>query len=55
MGRFFAAFLLFSMLLPALGGEPLRAQPVFFSLLFEQLIPPCLLPGEMPFPEAVAL
>ena len=55
MGRFFAAAVLSAMLLPAFGAEQSLAQPAFFSMLFEQLIPPCMLPGEMPLWEAVAL
>lgn len=55
MGRFFAAAALFVLLLPAFGAEQRFAQPAFFSMLFEQLIPPCMLPGEMPLWEAMAL
>lgn len=40
MGRFFSAFLLLAVLLcPAAGRKYAPAQPVFFSMLFPQLIP----------------
>ena len=38
MGRFFVCMILSLMLLPA-AGQPQAAQPVFFSLLFPQLVP----------------
>ena len=46
MGRFFSAALLAAalMLVPA-GQSAAPAQPVFFSMLFPQLVPPCLLEG----------
>ena len=42
MGRFFAVLALVVLLLPAHGGVR-TAEPVFFSMLFPQLIPECLL------------
>ena len=40
MGRFFSVILLLGvMLLPAAGGRQTHMQPVFFSMLFPQLIP----------------
>ena len=44
MGRLFSALLLSAglMLVPAGQGRT-PAQPVFFSMLFPQLIPPCML------------
>ena len=50
MGRFFAALLLCALLLTGLSLAKEEAQPVFFSLLFEQLLPDWMLgeatPGE---------
>ena len=44
MGRLFSVFLLLAVLLcPAAGERSMPAQPVFFSMLFPQLIPECLL------------
>lgn len=43
LGRFFAAAVLGLMLLPAPGGCVRQAEPLFFSMLFPQLIPDCLL------------
>ena len=42
MGRFFAAMLCCAALMPAPRGAEASAQPVFFSMLFPQLIPECL-------------
>ena len=47
MGRFFRALVLCAVLTPVSpsaqsGGYP-AAQPVFFSMIFPQLIPDCLL------------
>ncbi|MBQ2992095.1 MAG: hypothetical protein IJD60_12545 [Clostridia bacterium] len=47
MGRFFRALVLCAVLTPVFpsaqsGGYP-AAQPVFFSMIFPQLIPDCLL------------
>ena len=42
MGRFFAALLCCVMLMSAPRGIAVSAQPVFFSMLFPQLIPDCL-------------
>ena len=42
MGRLFSVLLLCALLLPAPALRP-DAQPVFFSLLFPQLIPELLL------------
>lgn len=57
MGRFFSV-LLFSavlMLAPACRAG-MQAEPVFFSMLFPQLIPPCMLEGaEATAGEAVLL
>ena len=39
MGRLFAALFLCALLLTALALPKKPAQPVFFSLLFEQLLP----------------
>ena len=39
MGRFFAALLLCALLLTGSALMKGKAQPVFFSLLFEQLLP----------------
>ena len=39
MGRLFAALFLCALLLTALALPQKPAQPVFFSLLFEQLLP----------------
>jgi len=41
MGRFFSCLLVSLMLLPA-PGRMERTQPVFFSMLFPQLVPFCL-------------
>ncbi len=38
MGRLFSCVMLSLMLLPA-ARQPLAAQPVFFSILFPQLVP----------------
>ena len=50
MGRFFAALLLCALLLTGAVCAKERTQPVFFSLLFEQLLPDWMLgvatPGE---------
>lgn len=46
MGRFFAAAALVVVLLPAHGVRTLQVQPVFFSMLFPQLIPQALLDAE---------
>ena len=46
MGRFFAALLLGVMLTPAQGMERECAQPVFFSLMFPQLVPKVLINGQ---------
>ena len=44
MGRFFSALLLSGvMLLPVQGMRDLNVQPVFFSMLFPQLIPQWML------------
>ena len=44
MGRLFSVFLLLAVLLcPAVGKQDVPVQPVFFSMLFPQLIPECLL------------
>ena len=43
MGRFFACLMLSLLLLPAPRCHAQGVQPVFFSMLFPQLIPPCLL------------
>ena len=44
MGRFFSAFLLLAVLLcPAAGAKREAVQPVFFSMLFPQLIPAWML------------
>ena len=40
MGRLFAAVLLFCIMLMIACRTPEPAQPVFFSLLFPQLVPP---------------
>ena len=46
MGRLFSVFLLFVVLLcPAAGKRSELAQPVFFSMLFPQLIPDCFMDG----------
>lgn len=45
MGRLFAALLLCALLLTAAALPQKPAQPVFFSLLFEQLLPDWLLGG----------
>lgn len=45
MGRFFAALLLCALLLTGSALMKGKAQPVFFSLLFEQLLPDWT-PGE---------
>ena len=45
MGRLFAALFLCALLLTALALPKKPAQPVFFSLLFEQLLPDWT-PGE---------
>ena len=42
MGRLFSYVLLFLMLLPVPKGEA-AARPVFFSMLFPQLIPEAML------------
>ena len=39
MGRFFAALLLCALLLTGSALMKGKAQPVFFSMLFEQLLP----------------
>ena len=39
MGRLFAALFLCALLLTALALPKKPAQPVFFSMLFEQLLP----------------
>jgi len=47
MGRFFSAVLFSAVLLcPAAGAQRSCAQPVFFSLLFPQLIPEWMLGEE---------
>ena len=47
MGRLFSVFLLFAVLLcPASGKQNVPMQPVFFSMLFPQLIPQYLLDGQ---------
>jgi len=46
MGRLFSALFLCMLLLPAPASRT-GAQPVFFSLLFPQLIPECLLEDGM--------
>ena len=51
MGRFFAALLLCALLLTGAMLEKEKAQPVFFSLLFEQLLPDWML-GEATAGEA---
>lgn len=43
MGRLFAALFLCALLLTALALPKKPAQPVFFSMLFEQLLPEWLL------------
>ena len=44
MGRFFSVFLLLAVLLcPAVGAQRACTQPVFFSMLFPQLIPQWML------------
>ena len=43
MGRLFAALFLCALLLTALALPKTPAQPVFFSLLFEQLLPDWML------------
>ncbi|MBR3797091.1 MAG: hypothetical protein IKK34_13855 [Clostridia bacterium] len=44
--RFCAVFLAAALMVVPAGPRGLRAQPVFFSMLFPQLIPPCLYEGE---------
>ena len=51
MGRLFAALFLCALLLMALALPKKPAQPVFFSMLFEQLLPEWLL-GEATEDEA---
>ena len=51
MGRFFAALLLCALLLTGFALTKEKAQPVFFSLLFEQLLPDWML-GEATAVEA---
>ena len=51
MGRFFAALLLCALLLTGSVLMKEKAQPVFFSMLFEQLLPEWLL-GEATEDEA---
>ena len=47
MGRLFSVFLLLAVLLcPAGGTQSASVQPVFFSMLFPQLIPQYLLDGQ---------
>ena len=57
MGRFFACLMLSLLLLPAPRSHVQGVQPVFFSMLFPQLIPPCLLcePAAQPSGWAVTL
>ena len=43
MGRFFAALLLCALLLTGSALASRKTQPVFFSLLFEQLLPEWML------------
>ena len=51
MGRFFAALLLCALLLTGTALMKGKSQPVFFSMLFEQLLPEWLL-GEATEDEA---
>ena len=56
MGRFFAALMMTALLLPAPGHKQ-AAHPVFFSMLFPQLVPPSMA-GELlliPLEEGVTL
>ena len=43
MGRLFSAALLCTVLLLPAGRDAVPVQPVFFSMLFPQLIPPSML------------